>query len=87
MLIAGALGAALVYEALRWLNSVADEAERARERRFSYDAGVTVGRELQRALHTGQAPFPPAEFGDDFPRYGVEHPWPDHCQPPGDDRT
>lgn len=87
--------AALVAECLRWWVALHAEERHAQARRRAYEAGVSVGRELQRAMHAGEAPFPPTELGDDFPRYGVEAPFPDrmqwgapsstHFRPPGDD--
>jgi hypothetical protein len=94
------VGLALVGELVRLLlrgRDVAPVAELAAQRRAAYDAGVSVGRELQRAMHACEAPFPPAplEFGDAFPRYGVELPPLDRMQwgsrpadrhrPPGDE--
>lgn len=93
----GLATAALVAEYLRLRVALVAEERHAQARRRAYEAGVSVGRELQRAMHAGEAPFPPAplEFGDAFPRYGVEGPFPDrmqwgapsstHFRPPGDD--
>ena len=69
---AGLVAAARRVARRRLLALLADDI--AEIRRRSYDDGVATGRELQQAIHDGQAPFPPAGFGQVFPRAGVEVP-------------
>jgi hypothetical protein len=69
---AGLVAAAQRALRRRLLRLLGDELAQLRQR--SYDDGVAVGRELQQAMHTGEAPFAPPEFGASFPRRGVEAP-------------